>query len=565
MNKNVVTGMMMTLILTGMLTFASNVQRVEASGIIYIRADGSVDPDTAPISSVDNVTYKFTDNIYDSIVVERDNIEVDGAGYILQGSGSGYGMILARTSNVTVNNVEIREFYHGVYLYESFCIKIVGNNITKNSDHGVLGFDSFNNTIWRNNIIDNDDGIVFFNFSNTEISENNITDSWGNGLRLKAISASSIFGNNITNNKGGISLQGGCFNNSICGNNIEENGTGIRCRDQSSNNTITRNNIATHTYDGIGLYDSPHNTVFENNMTENWVGIRSDHSSHNIISRNIITDGNYPIWLDECSGGIICGNNITGNYFGIYVDSSSNNTISGNSISESSYVGIYVDSSSNNTISGNSISENNWYGIYLYESSSNTISGNNIANNFVGISLRFSSNNCIHHNNFVDNSLQVYSHDSTNALDDGYPSGGNYWSDYTSRYPAIVDEYKGENQDILGSDGIWDYPYEIDADNVDNYPLVEPWSPFPRTIGELKTEIEKCGSEGEIDNQGIVTSLLAKLNVAQKLVDKGKIDEAKSILEEDFIPQVQNLVNIHITQDAADVLIESAEYILSNL
>ena len=90
---------------------------------------------------------------------------------------------------------------------------------------------------------------------------------------------------------------------------------------------------------------------------------------------------------------------------------------------------------------------------------------------------------------------------------------------------------------------------------------MEPWTPWDG----LKAEIEEMGSDGEIDNQGIVKSLLAKLNVAQKLVDEGKIDEAKSILEEDFIPQVQNLVNIHITQEAADTLIESAEYILSNL
>ena len=87
----------------------------------------------------------------------------------------------------------------------------------------------------------------------------------------------------------------------------------------------------------------------------------------------------------------------------------------------------------------------------------------------------------------------------------------------------------------------------------------------PRTINELKTEIEKCWSEREIDNHGIVKSLNAKLNVAQKLVDKGKIDEAKSILEEDFIPQVQNLSDIHITPEAADILVKSAEHIISHL
>ena len=109
--------------------------------------------------------------------------------------------------------------------------------------------------------------------------------------------------------------------------------------------------------------------------------------------------------------------------------------------------------------------------------------------------------------------------------------------------------------------GIWNTSYAIDENNQDNYPLMEPWTP----IDELKAEVEELGSECEIDNQGIITSLIAKLNVAQKLVDKGKIDEAISILEEDFIPQVQNLSAIHITPEAADILIESAEYILSNL
>ncbi|MFX0108364.1 MAG: hypothetical protein ACFE7R_08780 [Candidatus Hodarchaeota archaeon] len=84
------------------------------------------------------------------------------------------------------------------------------------------------------------------------------------------------------------------------------------------------------------------------------------------------------------------------------------------------------------------------------------------------------------------------------------------------------------------------------------------------TIDELKAEIEEMGSQGDIDNQGIVRSLLAKLNVAQRLVDKGKIDEAIMVLE-DFIPQVQELSGIHITPEAADILIQSAEYILSHL
>lgn len=44
-----------------------------------------------------------------------------------------------------------------------------------------------------------------------------------------------------------------------------------------------------------------------------------------------------------------------------------------------------------------------------------------------------------------------------------------------------------------------------------------------------------------------------------------QIDEAKSVLENDFIPQVHNLSGIHITTETADVTIQSAEYIISHL
>ena len=54
-----------------------------------------------------------------------------------------------------------------------------------------------------------------------------------------------------------------------------------------------------------------------------------------------------------------------------------------------------------------------------------------------------------------------------NIWDDDYPSGGNYWSDYTG-----VDEYSGPYQNETGSDGIGDTPYVIDENNQDNYPFM---------------------------------------------------------------------------------------------
>jgi hypothetical protein len=68
------------ILLISIITIAICIQPVIASGTIYIRSGGRVDPPTAPIQR-DGDLYIFTDNIYDGIVVERDNIVVDGANH----------------------------------------------------------------------------------------------------------------------------------------------------------------------------------------------------------------------------------------------------------------------------------------------------------------------------------------------------------------------------------------------------------------------------------------------------------------------------------------------------
>jgi parallel beta-helix repeat protein len=119
----------------------------------------------------------------------------------------------------------------------------------------------------------------------------------------------------------------------------------------------------------------------------------------------------------------------------------------------------------------NNNATNNEDGICLEDSSNNTVSGNNVtANNVTGICLYSSSNNTIYHNNFIGNAKQVSSDGSPNTWDDGYPSGGNHWSDYTG-----VDQKSGPYQNLTGSDGIGDTPYTINSKSTDNYPLMKPY------------------------------------------------------------------------------------------
>jgi len=183
MLRRIASGIIVTLLLTSMLTLTLNIQPVKGTGTIYIRADGSVDPDTAPISTADNTTYTFTDNIYDSIVVKRDNIVIDGAGHTIRGTGSGRGIYLSYRSNVTIRNIEIKGFDTGIWLHYSSNNTIPGNNITNNSFGIVLGYST-----------------------NNRISENNITVNDWEGIQLYASSNNVIFGNNMRNNWYGVFL-----------------------------------------------------------------------------------------------------------------------------------------------------------------------------------------------------------------------------------------------------------------------------------------------------------------------------------------------------------------------
>ena len=188
------------LLLNGMLTFAFNIQTVGATETIYIREDGSVDPSTAPILNAGNVSYTFTSNINDSIIVERDNIMIDGAGYTLQGVGSGTGINLTIRSNVTVENTKVIRFYYGIYLYGSNNVNISGNTVSNNT-YGIMLDLSSDNTLVGNHALNNDwDGIYLVYSYNNIFCNTTILNNMRYGIVLSESYNNWIFHNNFINN-----------------------------------------------------------------------------------------------------------------------------------------------------------------------------------------------------------------------------------------------------------------------------------------------------------------------------------------------------------------------------
>jgi len=290
MKKKVVTGIMLTLLLIGMLTFAFDVQPAKASGTIYIRRDGSVDPSSAPISREGDI-YTFTDDIYDySIVIEKDNIVVDGAGHIILGLGYGKGIDLSHRSNVKIKTMLISGFTYGIFLYGSSRNIIQGTHIA-NNQIGILLESSSRNTLAGNGVITNSDcGIMLYNNSSNNTLTGNIIANeylgyWG--IYIFGSHRNFLSGNNVTTN----------------------NGQGILLS-ESSNNTLTGNNISGNSV-GIDLQYSSHNLIYHNNFVNDPLQV-STFDSWNVWDNGYPSGGNY--WRDYYGYDVYRGpyQNITG-------------------------------------------------------------------------------------------------------------------------------------------------------------------------------------------------------------------------------------------------------------
>jgi parallel beta-helix repeat protein len=511
------------IITVGIATAAIEVRKTEATGWIYIKGDGSVEG-TSYIATIDNSTYTFTHSIVNSlIVVQRDNILLDGNSFLLDGSGaSETGILLDDVNGVVVKGTRVTGFEIGIAIGQGSGNSIYGNSIYGNEETGACGIviGSTENNVSENDVYSNYNGILVWGNSNNVVW-NLVHNNGRTGVEIWG--SNNILRNNTIHNNPcnfGLGFPGlendvdisntvdgrpiyywvrkrdmkvptdagylvlvNCARITVENLTISHNEQGIYLC-STSEITVTNNTIR-GCISGISLFSSRDNYISFNTLT-NIIFLSSsdvrydivlrESSSNQIVSNQILQDPP-PIpntgiaLLDNSSSNTVTRNRLIGNNLGIYLSGSNSNIIKDNVLVGSEVYTvprhqIDLDRSCYNEIAGNRLTKAET-GIGFRKSSYNTINNNEIdGNTKYGIHLTvFSgSDNIFFSNNLLSNDAQVYSEsEETNIWD--YQGIGNYWSDYQTLYP---------NATAVGNPRIWSIPYNIDAHNVDGYPLAEP-------------------------------------------------------------------------------------------
>ena len=361
MLKKIVSGIMLTLLLIGMLMLAFNIQSVKTEpATIIVPDDYSTIQEAINNAFNGDTIYVKAGTYYENVVVNKtilligeskENTIIDGKGIgkVLELMGDG---ILI--SNFTITNGEM-----GIYITNSHR-HMIRNNIFIKNNVGVFMDRGYCNMIQKNNFTSNSYGVYLtFNESLTYIGW-----SFDNQI-VKNYFSNNTYG--IYSNIGAATFINSQFNTTISENELKNNLYGIFLY-LSPVNRILENTISLNDY-GIHIELSSGNYLINNSITENAVsGITLHLASDNSLISNNISKCDIGITLSLSSSNLICRNVIANNNIGVKTELSDDNTI---------YNNDFVRNDQQVTTDG--LSSNKWNATYPY--------GGNYWSDYVGADI----------------------------------------------------------------------------------------------------------------------------------------------------------------------------------
>ena len=418
------------------------------------------------------------------VVLERNLVE-----------GNALGIEIGGVFNGTVRQNRIaRNAHEGVLIYNSLDVAFRGNQIEMNGGNGIGMFWDEHLIISSNTFID--DGVYLQgdlsqqdsleHFNSHVISADNLV----NGRPLayyKDCNGATVDGASV-----GQLIVVNCTNVRIANLTVTDANLGIQT-DFVDGLTITASTVSGNDFAGVWIWKASNVTVARSNVSFNAAGIALTAVDHVDLVENVLESNGYGIEVSLCQNvGLWTNEVVDSHWAGIAIDGSPYLHAEGNRVLRSVYDGIDI-GSPDGEFTGNQVAGNGANGIFLYSGPRVKIWGNWIESNAYGVSVFYGNSNRIYHNDFVNNSIQAtVSSANSLAWDDGYPSGGNYWSDY-----AGVDRCSGPNQDICPSpDSIGDTPYVVGSGSQDGYPLMQPFETNTPPLASFNVTPAMTGGNG---------------------------------------------------------------------
>jgi parallel beta-helix repeat protein len=418
-------------------------------------------------------------------------------------SDAGY-VWLNNCTNITISNCTLSNNLQGIMLLYADNTSIVNNNLTDNAYGIYISAYCNNNSIGGNTLEDNVNGIYQWALSRfTTMRNNSISGGKMNFGFFPDMARRSRNGTDLINDIDASNTVDGkpiIYWIDQHDRQVPENAGYVML--MNSTNILVKNLNLSNNVQNIFVLSS-NDTVIANNSVANSVyGIDASdygwfdyntstyyrlYSFNTTVKGNIVADNGVGI-RTYSDNSIVINNTLLRNPLGIYTMGASNSIISANLIVASDLNVTYLGPDLQIFYNPEWPWERSWelstmvIGGLIVGGSNNLIHDNTVMDSSIGINMNdylrnyYGSGNMIFHNNFVNNTLHqaIEARRGGNHWSYGYPSGGNYWSDYSS-----TDLYRGPDQNVTGSDGIGDTSYSLYPDNKDRYPLMNPWQRLP--------------------------------------------------------------------------------------
>jgi parallel beta-helix repeat protein len=238
-------------------------------------------------------------------------------GFTIVNTGTGPGILIKNTSNVTISNDQISSTSGTAVQINGSSNTTIRSSTVSDSTIGIDISDSNGTQINQSNINNNGNGIIIENSTNTSANNSQITGNTKNGISVKNSNKTTISGNTIKKNGNTTTSGSGVYfenstNVTVTNNQINENYYGITALNLT-NAIIKNNTFINNDRDGILLNGTTKNvTIASNAMQENDNGIHVNCASENLnISGNLITGNIKKITKQQMyhGNGILLGEN----------------------------------------------------------------------------------------------------------------------------------------------------------------------------------------------------------------------------------------------------------------